>query len=77
MAPGLVIPFGVYYAHIHRSVDGGPPLDQQIAEVYRRAEQMRDSGAPAAEVNRYIYPQLARLRKLIQPCRCCRPSKKN
>ena len=46
VAPGLVVPFGVYYAHIHRSVDGGPPLDQQIAKVYGHAEQMRDSGAP-------------------------------
>ena len=66
VAPGLVIPFGVYYAHIHRSVGGGPPIDEQIAKVYRHAEQMRDSGAPAAEVNRYIYPELARLRKIIQ-----------
>jgi hypothetical protein len=66
VAPGLVIPFGVYYAHIHRSIDGGPPLDQQIAKVYARAEQMRDTGAPTAEVNRYIYPELARLRKLIE-----------
>ena len=38
-----MIPFGVYYAHIHRSVDGGPPLDQQISKVYRTREQMRDS----------------------------------
>ena len=66
VAPGLVIPFGVYYEHIHRSVGAGAPLDQQIATVYRRAEQMRDSGAPAADVNRYMYPELARLRKLIQ-----------
>ena len=66
VAPGLVVPFGVYYAHIHRPVDGGPPLDEQIAKVYRHAEQMRDSGAPGADVNRYIYPELARLRKIIQ-----------
>jgi len=66
VAPGLVIPFGVYYEHIHRPVDGGPPLDEQIAKVYQHAEQMRDSGVPTAEVNRYIYPELARLRKLIQ-----------
>jgi hypothetical protein len=66
VAPGLVIPFGVYYEHIHRPVDGGPPLDQQIARIYGHAEQMRDSGSTAAEVNRYIYPELARLRKLIQ-----------
>jgi rifampicin phosphotransferase len=66
VAPGLVVPFGVYYAHIHRSIDGGMPLDQQIANVYRHAEQIRDSGAPTAEVNRYIYPELARLRKIIQ-----------
>lgn len=66
VAPGLVIPFGVYYEHIHRSIDDGPFLDQQIGDVYRRAEQMRDSGVPTAEVNQYMYPQLARLRKLIQ-----------
>ena len=66
VAPGLVIPFGVYYAHIHRSIGGGAPIDEQIAKVYRHAEQMRDSGAPTAEVNRYIYPELARLRKIIQ-----------
>jgi phosphoenolpyruvate synthase/pyruvate phosphate dikinase len=27
---------------------------------------MRDSGAPTAEVSRYIYPELARIRKMIQ-----------
>ena len=66
VAPGLVVPFGIYYEHIHRSVDGGPPLDEQIGMMYRRAEEMRDSGAPAAEVNAYLYPELARIRKLIQ-----------
>jgi hypothetical protein len=66
VAPGLVIPFGVYYEHIHRSINGDTPLEQQIAKVYGHAEQMRDSGAPAAEVNKYIYPELARLRKIIQ-----------
>jgi hypothetical protein len=66
VAPGLVIPFGIYYEHIHRSVDGGPPLDEQIAAMYRHAERMRDSGVPSADVNAYIYPELARTRKLIQ-----------
>lgn len=66
VAPGLVVPFGIYYEHIHRSVDGGPPLDEQITKMYRHAEQMRDSGAPAADVNGYLYPELARMRKLIQ-----------
>src|SRR6185295_5627207 len=66
VAPGLVVPFGIYYEHIHRSVDGGPPLDEQIGMMYRRAEEMRDSGAPSAEVNAYLYPELARIRKLIQ-----------
>ena len=66
VAPGLVIPFGIYYEHIHRSIDGGPPLDEQIAKAYTRAEQIRDSGAPTAEVNRFIYPELARIRKIIE-----------
>lgn len=66
VAPGLVVPFGIYYEHIHRSIGGGPPLDEQIAKVYTHAEQMRDSGAATADVNKYIYPELARLRKIIQ-----------
>ena len=66
VAPGLVVPFGIYYEHIRRSVDGGPPLDEQIGKMYRHAEQMRDSGAPSADVNGYLYPELARIRKLIQ-----------
>lgn len=66
VAPGLVVPFGIYYEHIHRSIDSGPPLDEQITRMYRRAEQMRDSGASSADVNAYIYPELGRMRKLIQ-----------
>jgi phosphoenolpyruvate synthase/pyruvate phosphate dikinase len=66
VAPGLVVPFGIYYEHIHRSIDNGPPLDEQIARIFRRAEQMRDSGASSADVNADIYPELARIRKLIQ-----------
>jgi len=66
VAPGLVVPFGIYYEHIHRSIGNGPPLDEQIAQMYRRAERMRDSGAPVADVNAFIYPELARIRKIIQ-----------
>lgn len=66
VAPGLVVPFGIYYEHIHRSVGAGPPLHEQIATMYRRAEQMRDSGRSAAEVNAFIYPELARIRSIVQ-----------
>jgi len=66
VAPGLVVPFGIYYTHIHRSIGGGPALDEQIATMYRQAERMRDSGATAAEVNAVIYPELARVRKIIR-----------
>jgi hypothetical protein len=34
--------------------------------VYTHAEELRDSGRSAAEVSAYIYPELARIRKLIQ-----------
>ncbi|PYT29255.1 MAG: hypothetical protein DMG58_16610 [Acidobacteria bacterium] len=66
VAPGLVVPFGIYYEHIHRSIDNEPPLDEQIARMFRRAEQMRDSGATSADVNAYIYSELTKIRKLIQ-----------
>jgi len=66
VAPGLVIPFGVYYKHIQRAVLGGKPLDQQIASTYAEAERLRQSGAAPPEVSRYVVPRLAQIRKAIQ-----------
>jgi len=67
VAPGLIIPFGVYYRHIRRILPGETePLDQQITTAYRRAEDMRAAGEPPERIAAFIYPQLERFRKQIQ-----------
>ncbi len=67
VSPGLVVPFGIYYEHIDRALDGGgPTLRQQISEAFSQAERMRDSGATPAEIGRFIYPKLERFRRAIQ-----------
>jgi hypothetical protein len=66
VAPGLVIPFGIYYKHIHQSQLEGKPLDEQISTVFAEAERMRQSAAAQSDVDRYINPRLAQIRKAIQ-----------
>lgn len=67
VAPGLVIPFGLYYAHIDRVLDAsGIKLSDQIREALRRAEAMPREGVPQAEVSRYIQARLAHFRQTIE-----------
>jgi hypothetical protein len=66
VAPGIVIPFGVYYEHIHAVLDDGVPLDKSISEAFARADRLRETGAEPAEVRKFIYPELERFRKLIR-----------
>jgi hypothetical protein len=66
VAPALVIPFGIYYEHVDRSLDGGAPLQQQVVNAGAEAERLRQSGANPAAVSKYIYPQLTRLRRTIE-----------
>lgn len=67
VAPGLVVPFGIYQEHIARVLDmSGITLEKQITDAYTQAERMRESGTPAAEINKFIYPKLAKFRQMIQ-----------
>ena len=67
VAPGFAVPFGVYYAHADRDLDGsGKTLLRQIQETLREAERMRDAGASQQEINRLAYPRLARFREEIE-----------
>ena len=66
VAPGLVIPFGVFHAHIDRVLDGsGTTLRAHITERFAEVERMRARNAPAEEINRFIQPHLAAWRKTI------------
>jgi rifampicin phosphotransferase len=69
VAPGLVIPFAIYHKHIHQSQLDGKPLDEQISTVFAEAERMRQSAASQSDVDRYINPRLAQIRKTIQTFR--------
>lgn len=66
IAPGIVIPFGVFYAHIAQKTGTHPPLDQQIREAYNAADQMRARGESVEAVRRFIYPKLEPFRRTIQ-----------
>jgi phosphoenolpyruvate synthase/pyruvate phosphate dikinase len=67
VAPGIVIPFGIFHDHISRVLDdSGTPLIEQIKAAVTRAEQMRESGASPQAVSAFIYPKLAHFRAVIQ-----------
>jgi hypothetical protein len=67
VAPGLVIPFGIFHQHIERDLDGsGRTLQAQITAMVTEAEQMRARNAEPAEINAFVYPKLAHFRKVIQ-----------
>jgi phosphoenolpyruvate synthase/pyruvate phosphate dikinase len=66
VAPGIVIPFGVYQAHVTRSSAGGRSLFDRIRECFEEARRMRSSGASSAKVRAFVFPQLADFRKQIR-----------
>lgn len=61
VAPGLVLPFGIFYQHLERA-----GLRQEIYAALGQAERMRDQGAAPEAVRRFIYPRLARFRERIR-----------
>jgi len=67
VAPGLVIPFGVFQQHIARVLDGtGVTLEKRISEAVAEVERMRAAGADPAAISAYMYPRLAQFRAAIQ-----------
>jgi hypothetical protein len=66
VAQGLVLPFGIYYQHIQRTLPGdSTSLAQQIKQAYEQAERMRGRFSPE-EINAFIYPRLAEFREKIR-----------
>jgi len=67
VAAGIVVPFGVFRAHIARDLDGsGTTLEQQISNALSGAEKMLEEGTDPALMVGHTYPQLARFRKMIE-----------
>jgi rifampicin phosphotransferase len=66
VAQGLVLPFGIYYEHIQRTLPGdSTSLAEQIQQAYAQAERMRGQASPE-QINAFIYPRLAAFREKIR-----------
>ena len=66
VSPGLVIPFGIYYAHVSRPGAGGESLFDRVRTAYAEAERMRSSGASAEAVMNFMRPRLGGFRQSIR-----------
>lgn len=64
VAPGFVIPFGVFRAHLDRSAEpGGPTLYEEMIEFYRRVDALERSGEPTGA---FVDERLAYFRAQIE-----------
>ena len=66
VAPGLVVPFGVYWSHVSKADARGNSLAPAIQAAYSEAEKLRAAGRPEQEILESIAPQLAAFRKAIR-----------
>ena len=66
VAPGIVVPFGVYWAHVSRSRPNGGGLADDIKRAYGEAEALRAAGKSEDEIRAFIGPKLAEFRKAIR-----------
>jgi hypothetical protein len=66
VAPGVVVPFGVYNAHISAKTAAGSSIKDEIRETAIEADRVRASGASPAAVRAFLRPRLARIRKAIR-----------
>lgn len=69
VAPGIVIPFGIYYQHASKKDSGGVSILDRVAQSYEAAEKMRASGAAPELVRAFMRPKLEEIRKLIRGIR--------
>lgn len=66
VAPGLVIPFGVFRAHIDRDLDGdGRTLHEEIVALFRDERAELAAGEPPASVRARVLERLASIRNRI------------
>ncbi|HRX52663.1 MAG TPA: PEP/pyruvate-binding domain-containing protein [Candidatus Krumholzibacteria bacterium] len=67
VADGLVIPFGVFRAHLNQSrPQGGGTYRQWLHDAYARAEARRRAGEADDAVERELLADLARFREMIE-----------
>lgn len=66
VAPGLVVPFGVYWAHVSKADARGNSLAASIQTAYAEAEKLRAAGRTEQEILESIAPKLAGFRQAIR-----------
>jgi hypothetical protein len=66
VAPGIVVPFGVYWEHVSRRDARGGSLADSIHAAYDEAEKMRASGRTEDQILDFMAPKLAEFRRAIQ-----------
>lgn len=66
VAPGIVIPFGVYYQHASRKDFAGTSVLDRVASSFAAADKMRSDGASPEQVRAFMRPRLQEIRKAIR-----------
>jgi phosphoenolpyruvate synthase/pyruvate phosphate dikinase len=66
VAPGIVIPFGVYYQHASRKDSSGLSVLDRVASSFAAADRMRSAGASPEQVRAFMRPRLEEIRKTIR-----------
>jgi hypothetical protein len=66
VAPGVVVPFGVYFAHASRKGASGTSITDRVSAAYAEAERMRSSGASPEALRAFIRPRLEEIRSAIR-----------
>lgn len=67
VAPGVVIPFGVFRAHIDRDLLGtGRSLYEDLVGFYRRRAEMESQGVDPTEAQTWLLARLREVREAIQ-----------
>jgi hypothetical protein len=66
VASGVVVPFGVYYAHASRRDASGASVNERVQAAYREEQRQRKAGATPDALRIYMRPRLAEIRKSIR-----------
>ncbi|MHC5035071.1 MAG: hypothetical protein ACYTFZ_08550, partial [Planctomycetota bacterium] len=66
VAPGVALPFGMFYQHANRPFGGASrTVLEELDGAYREADRMRSAGRSEAEIDNYMFGVLARVRQAI------------
>lgn len=66
VAPGIVVPFGVYHVHASRKDASGTSLLDRIRALNSEAERLRNAGTAPGQIRDSMRPRLAAIRKGIR-----------